>query len=137
MSKTALALALFIGWTLALLILMESIRSFLVLTKRVAANGFTPGNENLSPFMQRLARAHLNCIEGLPVFGGLMLLAIATGKASLTDGLALALVGARVFQSTIHLLSLSAVAVSVRFTAFAVQMVVAAIWTWQLLVALG
>ena len=137
MSKTALALALFIGWTLALLILMEAIRSFLVATKRVEANGFTPGNDNLSPFMQRLARAHLNCIEGLPVFGGLMLLAIATGNAAITDGLAPGLVGARVFQSTVHLLSLSAAAVTVRFVAFAVQMIIAAIWTWKLLAALG
>lgn len=39
---------------------MEALRSKLVLTREVAANGFTPDNANLSPFMQRLARAHAN-----------------------------------------------------------------------------
>jgi hypothetical protein len=28
--------------------------------------------------MQRLARAHANCIEGLPIFGGLLAIAIMT-----------------------------------------------------------
>ena len=64
-----------------LLVLMELIRSKLVLTKAVAANGFSPDNANLSPFMQRLARAHANCGEGLPIFGGLMLIAVQMGIA--------------------------------------------------------
>jgi MAPEG family len=55
----------------AVAVATEGIRTFLVLTGRVAANGFTPENEGLTPFMQRLARAHANCIEGLPIFGGL------------------------------------------------------------------
>ena len=70
---------------------MESIRSWLALTKAVPANGFTPDNSNLSPFMQRLARAHANCIEGLPIFGGLMLVAIVADNTALTDPLALSL----------------------------------------------
>ena len=28
-----------------------------------------PDNANLSPFMQRLARTHANCLEGLPIVG--------------------------------------------------------------------
>lgn len=69
MTNTALALVLFIAWTLALLILMEAIRSWLV--------------------------------------------------------------AARGVQSTIHLASTGAMAVNARFTAFAVQVAIAAIWTWQ------
>ena len=133
MTTTALALVLFIAWTLALLVLMEAIRSWLVLTKQVPANGFRPDNENLSPFMQRLARAHLNCVEGLPIFGGLMIAALLTGKTSVTDGLALWLVAARVVQSTIHLASTSEIAVTLRFTAFAAQMAIGVFWVWKLL----
>ncbi len=132
-SPTAVALTGFIAWTLALLVLMETIRSKMVLTRQVAANGFMPDNANLSPFMQRLARAHANCLEGLPIFGGLMLVAMVTGRAGLTDGLAPVLLGARLVQSCIHLVSLSPTAVTLRFTAFAVQMGIAVAWSWRLL----
>jgi MAPEG family len=71
MNQTLTALTGFVAWSLFLLVLMEAIRSKLVLTKVVPANGFTPDNSNLSPFMQRLARAHANCVEGLPIFGGM------------------------------------------------------------------
>ena len=133
-SPSVVALTALIAWTLALLVLMEAIRSKMVLTKQVAANGFVPDNSNLSPFMQRLARAHANCIEGLPIFGGLLLVALVTDRTATTDPLAYALVAARVVQSVIHLASPSPTAVTLRFTAFAVQLVIAIIWCYQLLV---
>ncbi len=132
MSVTLLALLGFISWTLFLLVLMEVIRSKLVLTGAVPANGFNPENSNLSPFMQRLARAHANCLEGLPVFGGLMLLAVVAGRSAVTDPLAYVLLGGRIVQSVIHLASTSAVAVSARFTAFALQMAIAVYWVFKL-----
>lgn len=132
MGTSALALALFIAWTLGLLVLMEVVRSFLVATGQVPSNAFRPDNTNLSPFMQRLARAHANCVESLPWAGGLLLLAIATGQHHLTDPLAWWLVAARVLQSSVHLASLSVMAVNVRFTFFAVQMAIAAYWAWAL-----
>lgn len=132
-TPTAFALTAFIAWALALLVLMEAIRSKMVLTKEMAANGFVPDNANLSPFMQRLARAHANCIEGLPIFGGLMIVAIITQRTAITDPGALVLLAARVLQSCIHLASLSAVAVTLRFTAFAVQLVIASVWCFRLL----
>jgi len=133
MNPTLTALVGFIAWSLFLLVLMEAIRSKLVLTKAVAANGFTPDNSNLSPFMQRLARAHANCVESLPVFGGLMLVAVLAGKSSITDPLAYALLGARILQSIIHLGSLSALAVTLRFSAFALQMGIGVYWAFRLL----
>jgi hypothetical protein len=128
MAATLQALLGFIAWTLCLLVLMEAIRSWLVLTGAVPANGFNPDNSNLSPFMQRLARAHANCLEGLPIFGGLMLLAVVADRSAVTDPLAWVLLGARVVQSLIHLVSTSPAAVTARFTAFAVQMVIAVWW---------
>ena len=133
MSPTLLALTGFIAWSLILLVLMELIRSWLVLTGAVPANGFTPDNAGLSPFMQRLARAHANCVEGLPIFGGLMLVALVTQQTGVTDVLALPFLGARIIQSAIHLVSVSATAVTLRFTAFAVQMLIGAIWATGLL----
>jgi uncharacterized MAPEG superfamily protein len=133
MTPTLYALTGFLAWTLLLLVLMEANRSKLVLTKAVPANGFSPDNANLSPFMQRLARAHANCLEGLPIFGGLMLVAAMAGHSTLTDPLAPLLLGARVAQSLIHLSSVSATAVTLRFSAFAVQMGIAMYWAIALL----
>ena len=133
MNSSLLALAGFVAWTLFLLVLMESLRSRLVLLKAVPSNGFQPDNGNLSPFMQRLARAHANCLEGLPVFGGLLVIAVLAGQTAVTDPLALVLLGARVVQSLIHLASLSVMAVNLRFSAFAVQMLIALYWAFALL----
>lgn len=135
-SSTAIAFTLFVAWTLALLVLMEVIRSKLVMTGAVPANGFQPDNANLSPFMQRLARAHANCVEGLPIFGGLMLVALITNRSGVTDGLAFVLLGARIVQSLIHLSSQSAAAVTLRFTAFAVQLGIALFWSYALLASM-
>jgi uncharacterized MAPEG superfamily protein len=134
MSSTGYALTGFVAWALLLLVVMEAVRTWLVVTGRVAANGFTPDNSGLSPFMQRLARAHANCIEGLPIFGGLLAIAIMTSKTAVTDPLAFWLLGARIVQSIIHLASTGPVAVSLRFTAFAVQMAIGVYWSWQLMV---
>ena len=132
MSTSALVLTLFISWTLLLLVVMEVLRSHLVVTGRSRSNEFNPENSNLSPFMQRLARAHANCLEGLPTFGGLLVVALITGRAEVTDPLAPWLLGARVVQSSIHLASLSVAAVNARFTAFAVQVAIAIYWAWAL-----
>lgn len=135
MNPTLGALTGFVGWTLLLLFIMEGRRTQLVLTKAVPANGFVPDNANLSPFMQRLARAHANCLEGIPLFGGLMIICLLAGKPSISDPLAYVLLGARIVQSTIHLASTSQLAVSARFTAFSVQMFIALYWTVRLLAA--
>lgn len=133
MSPSLFALTGFIAWTLLLLSLMEALRSRLVLLGRVPANGFQPDNANLSPFLQRLARAHANCLEGLPVFGGLLLVALLAGRPEVTDPLAPWLLGARLLQSGIHLASLSVLAVNLRFAAFAVQLGIGLYWAWALL----
>lgn len=132
-SSTVIVLALFVVWSLLLLVLMETIRTKLVLTKEVPANGFSPDNANLSPFMQRLARAHANCVEGLPIFGGLMLIAVVTSQTAITDPLAYTFLAARLTQSLIHLASVSPMAVTLRFSAFAVQLVIAIYWSYALL----
>jgi uncharacterized MAPEG superfamily protein len=133
MTPTLTAFAGFAAWSLFLLVVMETIRVKLVLTRAVPANGFVPDNANLSPFMQRLARAHANCVEGLPIFGGLMLVAVLSHRSTVTDPLAYAFLAARILQSLIHLISISSAAVTLRFTAFAAQMAIAVYWAVRLL----
>ena len=127
-------LTLLIAWALLLVVLMEVLRGSLVAGGRIAGNEFRPDNSNLSPFMQRLARAHANCIEGLPVFGGLLVVALLTNRAGVTDPLAPWLLVARLVQSVAHLSSRSNLAVNVRFVAFVVQLAIALYWAWALLV---
>lgn len=131
-STSAIALVGFIGWTLLLLLLMELARVRLVMAGRIDARQFRPDNANLSPFMQRLARAHANCVESFPVFGGLLVVALVTDQAPVTDPLALLFLGARLVQSTIHVASVNTVAVNSRFFAFAVQVAIALYWAFQL-----
>ena len=133
MSPTVFTLTAFIAWALLLLTLMAIMRSQLVLRGKVSANGFTPDNAGLSPFMQRLARAHANCVESLPVFGGLLLLAIVSDRTAITDPLAYMFLASRLIQSLVHLVSTSPIAVMVRFAAFAAQMIIGLYWVFLLL----
>lgn len=132
-STSACVLIALIAWTMILLILMEAVRVRYVLTKAIAANDFRPDNSNLPPFMQRLARAHANCIESFPIIGGLLVVALLTNRAGTTDGLAPVLLVARLLQSSMHLWSTSVLAVNLRFLAFMVQIAIAVYWLWALL----
>lgn len=131
-SASALVLLGLIGWTLALITLMVVLRVGLVCRGRVAPNGFTPTNEHLSDFMQRLARAHANCLENFPLLGGLIIVALLTGHTAITDTLAFTALGARIAQSCIHLASGNQIATVARFTAFAIQLAIAYSWTIEL-----
>jgi uncharacterized MAPEG superfamily protein len=122
-----------VAWTLFLVILMEILRARLIVTKAVAANEFKPDNANLSPFMQRLARAHANCVESVPIFGVLLIVALLTNRAGVTNPLAPWLLAARIVQSCVHLASISLPASWARFIAFAVQIAIAVYWSWALL----
>ena len=133
MSRSVVVLTLFIAWALFLLVVMEAVRAWLVMTGRVRSDAFKPDNAGISPFMERLARAHANCVESLPLFGGLLLVAIATGRSNVTDPLAGWLLAARIVQSSIHVTSTAVAAINARFAAFVVQMAIAVFWVWGLL----
>ena len=133
MSPTLIALTGFILWTLLLLVTMGLTRVRLVMTRQVPPNNGSPS----MPFMQRLARAHMNGIEGLPLFGGLMLVAVVSGHAEITDPLAFVFLGARLVQSVVHLMSTSNRAVQLRFVAFLAQVLIGLWWAVRLLLALA
>lgn len=128
------SIAAFLGyvtWMLVLLGLLASLRVNLSVSGKKAPNSFDPGGADVSPFSNRLCRAHANCYESFPIFGGLLLLAIATDTTAVTDGLAYFLIGARVLQSVTHLASTSNFAVQVRFAFFVAQFLIGIYWVLQ------
>lgn len=133
MNETAIALTGFAAWALFLLVLMEIVRTSFVIQGKGRSNGFKPDNSGLSPFAQRLARAHANCYENLPVFGGLMLVAIATDTTDITNSMAYLFLACRIIQSSIHLASTSEKAVNIRFSFFFIQTIIGVYWAIQLL----
>ena len=65
-----------------------------------------------------------------------MLIAVVTAQTAVTDSLAYVFLAARVTQSLIHLASVSPIAVTLRFSAFAIQLVIAIYWSYALLQSL-
>jgi uncharacterized MAPEG superfamily protein len=128
MNPTVAALLGYIVVMLALLGTLGMMRVGLTLGGKRAPNSFAPDGADVSPFSNRLCRAHANSYEGFPIFGGLMLLAIALDATAITDSLAVYLIGARVLQALTHLASTSNLAVQVRFAFFLVQVGISIWW---------
>ena len=72
---------------------------------------------------QRTMRAHMNCVENLPVFAAIVLSAYALGRPGVADGVASYVLGARLAQSTVHLIGVNHWLVFVRGTLFTIQVV--------------
>jgi uncharacterized MAPEG superfamily protein len=133
MNETALALIGYIFWSMLLLAWIVVIRGYLTMAGNRAANSFQPDGTDVSPFSGRLCRAHANCFEAFPYIGGILILALVTNLTEITNSLALVVLGARLIQSTAHLISTSALVVQVRFFFFLVQLVICFYWSIQLI----
>ena len=133
MSSSILAVICFATWTIVTALVMVNHRVFFVLTGRRRINTFTPDGVAVSPFQARACRVHANCYENIPVFASLLLGAAAAGKGAVTDPLAMVVVYARVVQSTVHLLSTSEIAVTIRATFWTAQIVIMSWWALRLL----
>jgi uncharacterized MAPEG superfamily protein len=131
MNPTIAALLAYVAWTMVLLFMLAYVRVSLTLMGKRQANSFDPTGIDVSPFTNRLCRAHANCYESFPILGGLLLLAIATDNTAITDGLAYYLVAARVLQSATQLVSSSNMAVQLRFAFFVAQLGIALWWMLQ------
>jgi uncharacterized MAPEG superfamily protein len=134
MSATILAVLAYIGLIIILLVAIAAYRTGLVVNKTKTSNGFSADGSDVTPFGQRLTRVHANAIESFPFTCGLMLLALATNSAAVTDGLALWLLVARIGQAIVHLVSTSVVAVQIRFVFFLAQIAICSYWVWLLAV---
>ncbi|HWV09445.1 MAG TPA: MAPEG family protein [Pseudomonas sp.] len=133
LSPSACALLGLVAWTLLLLVLLLNQRGLLVLSGKLAINGFAPDGSNMpGGFGLRVVRAHANCVENLPLFAAVLLYAMVVNQTLITDPLAPVLLGARIFQSVMHLISTSPLFIWLRFTAFLVQLVILAWWLLRL-----
>jgi uncharacterized MAPEG superfamily protein len=72
---------------------------------------------------RRAMRAHMNCIENLPVYAAIVVAVMATGlRSAAIDRLAVAMLAARVSQTLIHVaLPASDAAAAMRFAFFFAQ----------------
>ncbi|MCY1349316.1 MAPEG family protein [compost metagenome] len=133
LSLSASALLGLVAWSLLLVFLLVNQRGLLVLAGRMKVNAFAADGSNTpSPFGQRLVRAHANCLENLPLQAAVLLYAMAAGQTAITDPLAGLLLGARLFQTCVHLISTSALFVWLRFAGFFVQLAILAWWLVKL-----
>ena len=124
MTVPVLMLVGFAAWTVLLLLATVGVyRWSRILTGRVPIGGFRADRVEGADWYLRAMRAHANCVENLPVFGAIVFGLYAGNVASaLVNGLAVAVLVARIMQSLVHvsLVQTNAVA-SVRFGFFAVQ----------------
>jgi len=107
MSIPVWVLLAFAGWSMLVLILTVGIyRWGLIFAGRVQVNQFRADQIEGSDRYRRAMRAHLNCLENLPIFGAIVLVIVVSGAESPTlDALALTLIAARIAQTLIHVSS--------------------------------
>lgn len=126
MSVPMWVLLAFAGWTLAILLVSVGVyRWSMILTGRAKVNEFPADGTQGAGWYQRAMRAHMNCIENLPVYGAIVVAAQAAMVSSVAlDRLALAVIATRIGQSLVHIsLPQTEGVVFVRFSLFSVQFV--------------
>ena len=132
MNPALFALAGFAGWTVLLLLTVANLRVANFLTGKKAINAFSPTGEDLPGFGQRVTRAHLNCVENLPIFAALVVAAGLSGQFSIMESTVMYVLYARIGQSVAHMISTAALVVWVRATFFFVQVLLMAWYAIQL-----
>jgi uncharacterized MAPEG superfamily protein len=117
----------FATWTLLVLMFTVGIyRWSRILTARQGIAEFRSDRPEGADWYQRGTRAHMNCIENLPVFGAIVFGLYVSGTGGpMVDALCVAVLVARVAQSLVHIsLPQTSRVVPVRFSLYSVQLVV-------------
>ena len=123
MTTPLYCLVAFATWTLALvLLIIGPFRVVSVLKGTARPNAFPAAVPHGPDWYQRAMRAHANCVENLPVFGALVLVAHQVGlRDGLFATLSTVVVGARVGQTLMHLSSGRSRIINIRFGFFFIQ----------------
>lgn len=98
-------LAVYIAW--AMLILMSM---FIARTRHLASGGSYAdfGKQDSSLLIYRLSRAHLNCLENLPLYIGVVVIIQARGVSNtIIDAFCFLYIVFRVAHSLIHILNIN------------------------------
>jgi len=113
-------------WTLLLLFTTVGVyRWSRILTGRAAVSARRADEPQGGERYRRAMRAHMNCVENLPVYGAIVVAMLAARVASpVLDALAITILVARICQSAVHLLfEQTNVVASIRFAFYFLQAV--------------
>jgi uncharacterized MAPEG superfamily protein len=116
----------FAAWTLLLLLTTVGVYRFGRIFRGRAGMGDFPADKiEGQGWYVRAMRAHANCIENLPVFGAIVyVISTIALRGPMVDWLCIAILAARVVQSTVHVSQVqSDRVVAVRFSFYSVQLV--------------
>ena len=116
----------FATWTLLILFATVGVyRWSRILTGRTAIAAWRADEMQGTEWYRRAIRAHMNCVENLPIYTAIVVALLAARVTSpLLDGLAIVILLARISQSLIHLLMEQTNTVaSIRFAFYFVQAV--------------
>jgi uncharacterized MAPEG superfamily protein len=114
----------FAGWTLLVLLIGVGVyRWSLIFAGRATLASFPGDTPHGSVAYRRAVRAHANCVENLPVFSAIVLIAAAAHVAPpLMGPLAVVTMVSRIVQTSIHMiLPETNATVGVRFSFFLIQ----------------
>ena len=94
-----------------------------ILTGRVAIAEWRADEPQGSEWYRRAVRAHMNCVENLPVYTALVVVLLAIhADTPVLDALAIIILVARIFQTLIHLsLEQTNTVAAMRFACFFIQ----------------
>ncbi|MGB8331155.1 MAG: MAPEG family protein [Polyangiales bacterium] len=126
MSIPVWVLLAFAVWSMLVLILTIGVyRWGLIFAGRVQVKEFRADQIEGSDRYRRAMRAHLNCLENLPIYGAIVLaIVVSNARSSTLDILALTLIGARIVQTLIHVSGEQTnLLASLRFGFFFVQLI--------------
>ena len=114
----------FAAWTLLTLFTTVGVyRWTRILTGRVAIADWRADEPQGSEWYRRAVRAHMNCVENLPVYTALVVVLLAIhADTPVLDALAIIILVARIFQTVIHLaLEQTNTVAALRFACFFTQ----------------
>ena len=127
------SLLAFAAWTFALIAVVFLYRGLRFVSGTPINHwprGAEPGDD--APLLRRVADAHANCLENLPLFAVLVIVAVGRQRLPAIDALAPWVVYARIGQTLAHLSGTGQVNVLVRATFWAVQLALFAVMGWRL-----
>ena len=133
MEATASTILWLVMWWALLMVQLPLVR--LLASRKTGSMAFDPNCFDLEGYGRRLTRAIANCQENIPLYIGVLLFAVVTGHTAITDSTAYWLLGARIAQSVVHLVSTSSTMILTRFAFFLVQFVLVVYWVVRMLMA--
>ena len=130
-----IAVLLYAAWMLLLTVIYAVPRAPQGLSGRKPPDSWERDKPNPDPaLVQRLKHAHLNATETFPIFAAIVVVAGVTARLDAIASLAAWVLYARVAQTLIHISGTSTLQMSLRATAFLVQVALMGTMIYRLVV---